>query len=58
MCIRDRLLVDLDPQESAFRWAESAPLLDSDLQLDVRKMSGLELIKHVAELQKLSLIHI
>jgi chromosome partitioning protein len=46
------LLVDLDPQESAFRWAESAPLLDSDLQLDVRKMSGLELIKHVAELQQ------
>jgi chromosome partitioning protein len=45
------LLVDLDPQESAFRWAESAPLLDSDLQLDVRKMSGLELIKHVGDLQ-------
>ncbi|MBE2259357.1 MAG: AAA family ATPase [Candidatus Accumulibacter sp.] len=46
------MLVDLDPQESAYRWAESAPLLDSDLQLDVRKMSGLELIKHVGELQK------
>ena len=46
------LLVDLDPQESAFRWAESAPLLDSELQLDVRKMSGLELIKHVGELQR------
>jgi len=45
------LLVDLDPQESAFRWAESAPLLDSDLQLDVRKMSGLELIKHIGDLQ-------
>ena len=46
------LLVDLDPQESAFRWAESAPLLDSSLQLDVRKMSGLELIKRVGELQE------
>jgi chromosome partitioning protein len=46
------LLVDLDPQESAFRWAESVSLLDGDLQLDVRKMSGLELIKHVAELQQ------
>ncbi len=46
------LLVDLDPQESAFRWAESAPLLDSDLQLDVRKMTGLELIKHIGKLQK------
>ena len=46
------VLVDLDPQESAFRWAESAPLLDSDLQLDVRKMSGLEIIKHIAELQR------
>lgn len=45
------VLVDLDPQESAFRWAESAPLLDSELQLDVRKMSGLELIKHVGDLQ-------
>jgi len=46
------LLADLDPQESAFRWAESVSLLDADLQLDVRKMSGLELIKHVAELQQ------
>lgn len=45
------LLVDLDPQESSFRWAESAPLLDSDLHLDVRKMSGLELIKNIAALQ-------
>lgn len=45
-------LVDLDPQESAFRWAESAPLLDSDLHLDVRKMSGLELIKRVVDLQR------
>ncbi|MBL8398174.1 MAG: AAA family ATPase [Candidatus Accumulibacter sp.] len=45
------LLIDLDPQESSFRWAESAPLLDSDLQLDVRKMSGLELIKQIAALQ-------
>jgi chromosome partitioning protein len=46
------LLVDLDPQESALRWAESASLLESDLHFDVRKMSGLELIKHVAELQQ------
>ena len=46
------LLVDLDPQESAFRWAESASLLDSDLHLDVRKMSGLELIKHIGDLQR------
>ncbi|HCN69789.1 MAG TPA: chromosome partitioning protein ParA, partial [Candidatus Accumulibacter sp.] len=46
------LVADLDPQESAFRWAESVSLIDADLQLDVRKMSGLELIKHVAELQQ------
>ncbi|WP_366918255.1 AAA family ATPase [Accumulibacter sp.] len=45
------VVVDLDPQQSAFRWAESALLIDSDVHLDVRKMSGLELIRHVAELQ-------
>ena len=45
------LLIDLDPQESAFRWAESASLIDAKLHLDVRKMSGLELIKHVVDLQ-------
>ncbi|TXI75375.1 MAG: chromosome partitioning protein ParA [Dokdonella sp.] len=51
-CGATLVLVDLDPQESAFRWAESAPLLDSDLHLDVRKMSGLEVIKRIGELQR------